>query len=446
MDGVRPCLAPLIVVLACACAAPARAETPTITDQAKANNARFLAFAPPPDNPGAVCLVDTGVDLNPDTASNVVERIALDGGDPGDGAPNRHGTAMASTIAAPVNDWGTVGVAPFLRIVSVRAAPVGSDSFPFVRYRQALGVCRDRSRTLPISAVNLSIGGQGATAEENAELRDEFLSTRANNISVVAGSGNDGAGVNYPGAIPEALTAGASDLAGSLCSFSSRGPGLDLLVGPCDFDSAYSTGAPTLRSGTSFSAAFLAGVLAALRSYLPGLSPAAAEGILLRTARAGPTGPRLDAEAAFTAAGLKTIVDAGNAAAPPDDEKALGGRIGPDHTARRRLPRPRVRRVRYRRGRLEVTLANRPPGALVVADAAYLVPRGVFRRRSLHMEKVASVMRVRVPRAWRSVVLQYRYFDLPPSKTVSLRPERTKDPALALVHAERYLRVHGAGS
>src|SRR3954449_6740787 len=104
-----------------ALASPAAAEYKTTTSQALAAHAEWLPYAPPPPNgAAAVCLVDTGVDLNPDTASNVIARIALDGGDPSDLSDSKHGTQMAMVMGAPINDWGMVGLWPAVRIVSVR--------------------------------------------------------------------------------------------------------------------------------------------------------------------------------------------------------------------------------------------------------------------------------------------------------------------------------------
>src|SRR3954468_13634887 len=124
--------ATLAAGLALMTAPPARAEYKTTTSQALAAHAEWLPYAPPPPNgPAAVCLVDTGVDLNPDTASNVIARIALDGGDPSDLSPSKHGTQMAMIMGAPINDWGMVGFWPGVRIVSVRASSWGDDRFDF---------------------------------------------------------------------------------------------------------------------------------------------------------------------------------------------------------------------------------------------------------------------------------------------------------------------------
>ena len=42
------------------------------TSQAIAADAQFLEYAPPPAHPGVVCLVDSGVDPNPDTTAALV--------------------------------------------------------------------------------------------------------------------------------------------------------------------------------------------------------------------------------------------------------------------------------------------------------------------------------------------------------------------------------------
>src|SRR3954454_9813928 len=117
-------LAPTATVAALALtgAPPADAEYKTTTSQAVAAHAEWLPYAPPPPNgAAAVCLVDTGVDLNPDTSPTVIDRIALDGGGTSDLSPSKHGNQMAMVMGAPLNGWGMVGFWPGVRIVSVRA-------------------------------------------------------------------------------------------------------------------------------------------------------------------------------------------------------------------------------------------------------------------------------------------------------------------------------------
>ena len=125
---------------------PASAEYKTTTSQALAAHAEWLPYAPPPPaGAAAVCLVDTGVDLNPDTSSNVIARIALDGGDPGDASPSKHGTEMAMVMGAPINGWGMVGAWPAVRIDSVALRPDADGRAPLSGYHTAVQRCIDRS-------------------------------------------------------------------------------------------------------------------------------------------------------------------------------------------------------------------------------------------------------------------------------------------------------------
>ena len=129
-------------LLALTGAPPSAAEYKTTTAQALAAHAEWLPYAPPPDNgAAAVCLVDTGVDINPDTASTVIDRIALDGGDPGDQSPSKHGTQMAMIMGAPINDWGMVGFWPGVRIVSVQVSRSDAETLPFAAYTNGIHEC-----------------------------------------------------------------------------------------------------------------------------------------------------------------------------------------------------------------------------------------------------------------------------------------------------------------
>src|SRR3954468_22193246 len=136
--------ATLAAGLALLTAPPAHAEYKTTTSQALAAHAEWLPYAPPPPNgSAAVCLVDTGVDLNPDTTPTVIDRIALDGGDPSDLSPSKHGTQMAMVMGAPMNGWGMVGFWPGVRIVSVRASRPGAEEFTFAAYANGILACQE---------------------------------------------------------------------------------------------------------------------------------------------------------------------------------------------------------------------------------------------------------------------------------------------------------------
>ena len=79
----------------------ATAAAPAVTAQAQQADAAFLAYAPPPaDGPGALCLVDTGVNTNPDTAPGLIGSYAIDNGITSDVDPDGHGTLMAMIAGA----------------------------------------------------------------------------------------------------------------------------------------------------------------------------------------------------------------------------------------------------------------------------------------------------------------------------------------------------------
>ena len=127
MASSAPCrLLVTLAAIACgglACSASALAATPAVTAQAQAADAAFLAYAPAPaGGAGALCLVDTGVNSNPDTQPGLISATAVDGGTGNDVDPDGHGTTMA--MIAGGAGHGMIGAWPRLKIVSVRATDV----------------------------------------------------------------------------------------------------------------------------------------------------------------------------------------------------------------------------------------------------------------------------------------------------------------------------------
>src|SRR3954469_6385688 len=144
----------IFAALAAIFAASAAADESAMpTAQAVAANADWVPYLDPPAKPAAVCLVDSGVDVTPDTPADspdgpIVKRIALDGG-PGTAANTTweggHGTRMAFVGAAPANGWGAVGFWPGARIISIRAMPAESTGFRFNSYSQAIDLCNKQA-------------------------------------------------------------------------------------------------------------------------------------------------------------------------------------------------------------------------------------------------------------------------------------------------------------
>jgi len=373
-------------------AATAGAET-AITAQAVADNGAFLPHAPAPAQLAGLCLVDTGVNLNPDTAGVVVERTALDGGSGEDVSPSLHGTVLAMMAGAAANGWGMVGTAPrAIQIVSVGIVEPGQTTFPFDAYAAGITACLRVRQQHNVRVINLSLGTSESPSGESYEALTNAIERATNyGVAVVAAAGNDdGGAVEYPAAYPRVLSVGATDTqGGGFCSFSNRGEGLRLLAPGCDLDGAEpTTGAPNYNywQGTSEASAIAAAALDALGSYQPGLSPEAAKKDLTEADNGV-----LDIAQTFRNAGLGAIVAAGEAAEPGAQSNSTPASspqpVTPLTTMKLTQPfgRPQVRLKRIRH-RLVLALTGRPSEAQV--QVRYLGHRGRSRRlrvlRMLH--------------------------------------------------------------
>ena len=368
-------------------AATAGAET-AITTQAVADNGAFLPYAPAPAQPAGLCLVDTGVNINPDTEGVVVERTALDGGSGEDVSPTLHGTVLAMMAGAPANGWGMVGTAPrAIHIVSVRILEPGQTTFPFSAYATGVDACLSVRSHYDVRVINLSLGTSEVPSARDYEMLGNAVQEASDyGVAVVAAAGNDdGGAVEYPAAYPGVLSVGATDTqGGGFCSFSNRGEGLRLLAPGCDLDGAEpTTGAPNYNywQGTSEASAIAAAALDALDSYQPGLSPKATEKDLTEADNGV-----LDIAQTFRNAGLGAIVKAGEAAEPGAQSNSTPASspqpVAP--LAAMKLTQPfgrpqaRLRRVRHR---LVLALSGRPSESQV--QVRYLGHRGRSRRLSV---------------------------------------------------------------
>jgi hypothetical protein len=304
----------------------AEAATPAVTAQAQAANAAFLAYAPPPaGGAGALCLVDSGVNVNPDTQQELVSASAIDGGSGNDVDPNGHGTTMA--MIAGGAGHGMIGAWPAIRIVSVRATdtptPGQEPMFQFDDYWKGITRCATLASSYHIHAIDLALSSTIPPSPDQAQdFANAVAQAHGQNVAVLAAAGNQPGAVEEPAAQPGVLAVGASTAQGdalssgtlgSPCNFSAT-QSLTFYAPGCGLDQADPfTDQPTCcGDGTSQASAFAAAVLVALMSYDPTLNYATAEQLLVSTATDG----NLNVAAAFQAAGLGAIVTQGNASIP----------------------------------------------------------------------------------------------------------------------------------
>ena len=347
------------------------AQTAWPTQQAISDNGRFLAWTPPPPELVGVCIVDSGVNLNPDTESSVVFRTALNQGAPGDVSPDDHGTLMAMFAAAQAtNQWGMIGAAPTAtRIVSVRVAEPGETGEGLDYFAAGIAECLRYQHPYNIKVISLSLGNAPPeTTTPQTSLNQKIMVARNYGVNVLAAAGNDAGTLEYPATAADVLSVGATGSAHQLCGFSSIGA--SLIAPGCELDGADpQTGVPNTNysQGTSQATAITADVLGALRAYRPDLTPTEAEQLLTQ-----PDNGTLNVTATFQAAGLQTIIQAGTQAEPTKQPTPTEPTPSPAPTVPPtppavsllpgRLPSPHAQ-LKRRDGNLLLTLANRPAEA-----------------------------------------------------------------------------------
>ena len=226
-----------------------------------------------------VAVLDTGVDAShPDLSGNIISGTSIKDGSNGMTDPNGHGTWMAGIIAAvPDNNIGIAGVG-YARVSIMPVTVLGadgtgqdSDIIAGVMYAADHGA----------DVILMSFSNPGFSQN----LQDAIDYAWSKNIVIVAATGNDGVNTpTYPAGSKSVVGVSATDTADALVSFSNYGqdaflgaPGLDILTtGPADFF--------ITLSGTSASAAIVAGVSAVMRAADPTLTNGVIVGRLARTA------------------------------------------------------------------------------------------------------------------------------------------------------------------
>ena len=393
----------LAALLLGASPAIAAAASPPVTRQAQAANAAFLAYAPaPPAGPKALCLVDSGVNPVPDLTAGLVSATALDGGTGNDTDPLTHGTIDAAVAGG--SGYGVLGAWPQLKIVSVRAtsapSPGQSPTYQYNDYVTAIRQCTQPVAGGEVVVIDIPLSSKiPPTPDQTDAFTAAVNQAEAKGITIMAAAGNDPGDLQLPANQPGVFAVGAGDPSGAVCDFSAT-TGLTFYAPGCIIDQISTTGETfCCGNGTSQASAFAAGVLVALRSYAPALTPDAAVQFLLSTTHNG----HLDVAAAFRAAGLGAIVDAGTAAipqppAPPPP--AIAAPLPP--VAAPRVPRPSVRRATWRRGVLTITLKSIAKGAKLHAKVTFT------RRKTMFLATKHLRLRARTPPPRRLVLHQTR--------------------------------------
>lgn len=173
---------------------------------------------------------------------------------------NGHGTAVASIAAG--GDPNAPGVAPAASILDIKITGLDgfSDSFTLAK-----GIIEAVDQGADV--INVSLGSYG----DSSLVRDAVAyATEAGKV-VVAAAGNDTySDLAYPARYENVISVGAVDAEGQQLSFSNSGEGLDLTAPGLDVVAAWPDDLLINFTGTSASAPFVTGSIAALMSIYPG--------------------------------------------------------------------------------------------------------------------------------------------------------------------------------
>jgi hypothetical protein len=279
-----------------------------------AADANYVVFAPPdpslatPKNPGqdivpfenrarawlgiegdnpdwgkgvTIAILDSGVVNDGAFAPAQVQSIALHGGGESYAGVFGHGTAVASVAAG--NDPAALGIAPAADLLSyeITDASGQSDSFTLAR---AIYDAVDKGADI----INVSMGSYG----DSSLMRNAVEFASANGVLVVASAGNAGLDrLAYPAAYPGVVSVGAVDALGQHLYYSNASDTLSLAAPGAGVVADWPNVGQVLFSGTSASAPYVSGALAAVMSQNPGMTAAEARDLLFAYANeAGPAG------------------------------------------------------------------------------------------------------------------------------------------------------------
>lgn len=211
-----------------------------------------------------------------------------------------HGTHVAATIAAPRDkDCGTDGVLSresnlhSLKVVGDDGTAELSTTIAAVEHV----LTRKMANPARPAVVNMSLGADVGTSDENAALDEAVEAALANGVVFVISAGNHGtdvAGIS-PAHVEGAITVGAYDADFQFAPFSNYGSGVDILAPGVDVVSLSSeadavTGERTSMSGTSMAAAYVSGAVALFLEKNPHASPRQVRDALVGSGRDGISG------------------------------------------------------------------------------------------------------------------------------------------------------------
>lgn len=180
---------------------------------------------------------------------------------------NGHGTHVAGTIAATINNEGVVGVAPEAKLLILKVlSNRGGGQYKWIIEAIQYAVNWRGPNNEKVRVISMSLGGP----QDIPELHEAIKYAVDQNILVVCAAGNDGDGRDdtiersYPGAYNEVVQVGAIDFNRKLAPFTNTNDEIDLVAPGVNILSTFPKGKYARLSGTSMATPHVSGALALL--------------------------------------------------------------------------------------------------------------------------------------------------------------------------------------
>lgn len=219
-----------------------------------------------------VAVIDTGCDFNhPDLKDRIIGGYNFTSDFQGNSNNyydnNGHGTHVAGTIAANMNNSGIVGVAPEVSLLILKGlTKYGTGDFKNIISAIDYAVKWRGPKGETVRVVSMSLG----SSEDTSELHESIKRAVSNNILVICSAGNNGDGqtdtieLQYPGCYEEVVEVGAVDCNKKLAYFSSSNPQVDIVAPGVEILSTFTNGKYAKLSGTSMATPHVSGAAALL--------------------------------------------------------------------------------------------------------------------------------------------------------------------------------------
>ncbi|GAA5416604.1 intracellular serine protease [Paraliobacillus ryukyuensis] len=177
---------------------------------------------------------------------------------------NGHGTHVAGTIAAALNDSGVVGVAPKANLLIVKVLDhQGSGEYDWII--SGIEYAIDQQ----VDIISMSLGGPEDLPALHQVIKKAVVE---HDISVVCAAGNEGDGKeqtrehSYPAFYNEVISVGAIDFNRQSSPFTNSNNQVDLVAPGEEITSTYLNGSYATLSGTSMAAPHVTGALALVKN------------------------------------------------------------------------------------------------------------------------------------------------------------------------------------